>query len=147
MVQNTEKSLLQCVRDLYVADSVICFNDLTKVTKFYHLTKSILAFNFRKWETNNLVLRDIISLEKTVNDVQNEKADESTYAQSQLDFNSHKSRKLLRMNLDSISQFRICGHNRCCFQVRNYKTEHSSCISYVLRSFRAWFALSFYNTD
>ena len=77
LVQNTEKSLLQFVRDLYVADSVICFNDLTKVTKFYHLTKSILAFNFRKWETNNLVLRDIISLEKTVNDIQNEKADES----------------------------------------------------------------------
>ena len=79
LVQNKEKSLLQFVRDLYVTDSVICFNDLTKAAKFYHLTKRILAsreFNFREWETNNLVLRDIISLEKTVNDVQNEKADE-----------------------------------------------------------------------
>ena len=52
-----------------------------------HLTKSILTsggFNLRKWETNNLVLRNIISQEKTLNDIQNEKSDESTYAQSQL---------------------------------------------------------------
>ena len=67
-------------------------NDLTKATEFYHLTKNILAiggFDLRIWETNNLVLRNIISQEETLNDIQNEKRDESTYAQSQLGFSSH----------------------------------------------------------
>ena len=49
--ENTEKLLLQFVRDLYVDDTATSFNDLTKATEFYHLTKSILAiggFNLRK---------------------------------------------------------------------------------------------------
>ena len=92
LVENTEKLLLQFLRDLYVEDTATSFNDLTKATEFCHLTKSILAsggFNLRKWETNNLVLRNIISQDKTLNDIQNEKTDKSTYAQSQLGFNSH----------------------------------------------------------
>ena len=90
--ENTEKLLLQFLRYLYVDDTATSFNDLTKATEFYHLTKNILAiggFNLRKWETNNLVLRNIISQEETLNDIQNEKTDESTYAQSQLGFSSH----------------------------------------------------------
>ena len=54
--ENTEKLLLQFLRDLYVDDTATSFNDLTKATEFYHLTKNILAiggFNLRKWETNN----------------------------------------------------------------------------------------------
>ena len=61
-----------------------------KATGFYHLSKSILAFgvfNLRKLETNNLVSRDIISQQKSLNEIQNEKADEPTYAQLQLGFN------------------------------------------------------------
>ena len=49
--ENTEKLLLQFVRDFYVDDTATSFNDLTKATEFYHLTKSILAirgFNLRK---------------------------------------------------------------------------------------------------
>ena len=64
LVENTEKSLLHFIRDLYVDDFATSFNNLTKATEFYHLTKSILAFgrfNLRKWERNNLVLCDIIS--------------------------------------------------------------------------------------
>ena len=87
LVENTEKLLLQFLRDLYVDDTATSFNDLKKATEFYHLTKSILAsrgFNLRKFETNDLVLCNTISQEKTLNDIQNEKTDESTYAQSQL---------------------------------------------------------------
>ena len=54
--ENIEKLLLQFLRDLYVDDTAISFNDLTKATEFYHLTKNILAiggFNLRKWERNN----------------------------------------------------------------------------------------------
>ena len=54
--KNTEKLLLQFLRDLYVDDTATSFNDLMKATEFYHLTKNILAiggFNLRKWETNN----------------------------------------------------------------------------------------------
>ena len=67
MSENTEKLLLQFLRDLYVDDTATSFNDLTKVTEFYHLTKNILAiggFNLRKSETNNLVLCNITSQEK-----------------------------------------------------------------------------------
>ena len=82
MGENTKQLLLQFLRDLYVDDTATSFNDLTKATEFYHLTKNILAiegFNLRKWETNNLVLRNIISQEETLNDIQNEKTDESTH--------------------------------------------------------------------
>ena len=51
LVENTEKLLLHFLRDLYVDDSATSFNDLTKATEFYHLTKSILAsggFNLQK---------------------------------------------------------------------------------------------------
>ena len=68
LVENTEKFLLPFLRDLYVDDTATSFNDLTKATEFYHLTKSILpsgGFNLQKWETNNLVLRNIISQDKT----------------------------------------------------------------------------------
>ena len=41
--ENTEKLLLQFLRYLYVDDTATCFNDLTKTTEFYHLTKNILA--------------------------------------------------------------------------------------------------------
>ena len=60
-----------------------------------------------QWETNNLVLRNIISLEKTLNDIQNEKTDESTYPQSQLGFNSHKFRKVLGLNWDTNNGFLV----------------------------------------
>ena len=83
---------------------------MTKATESYHLTKSILApggFNLRKWETNNLVLRNIISQDKTLNDIQNEKTDESTYAQSQLGFNSHTIRKVLGINWDTNNNFLV----------------------------------------
>ena len=138
--ENTEKLLLQFLRDLYADDTATSFNDLTKATEFYHLTKNILAiggFNLRKWETNNSILQNIISQEKTLNDIQNEKTDESIYVQSQLGFSSHAFPKVLGLNLDTNNDFlvRICRHNRCCFQIRNYKTKHSSRISYVLRSF------------
>ena len=110
LVENTEKLLLQLLRDLYVEDTATSFNDLTKTTEFYHLTKSILAsggFNLRKWETNNLILRNIISQEKTLNDVQNEKKDKSTCAQSQLGFNSHTFRKVLGINWDTDDDFLV----------------------------------------
>ena len=106
--ENTEKLLLQFVRDLYVDDTT--FNDLTKATEFYHLTKSILAiggFNLRKWETKNLVLCNVISQEKTLNDIQNEKKDESTYKQSQLGFSSHAFRKVLGLNWDTNNDFLV----------------------------------------
>ena len=51
LVKNTEKLLLQFLRDLYVDYTATSFNDLTKATEFYHLTKSILAsggFNLQK---------------------------------------------------------------------------------------------------
>ena len=110
--ENTEKLLLQFLRDLYVDDTATSFNNLTKVAKFYHLTKNILAigeFNLRKrkWETNNLVLRNIISQEKTLNDIQNEKTDKSTYAQSQLGFSSHMFRKVLALNWDTNNDFLV----------------------------------------
>ena len=108
--ENTEKLLLQFLRDLYVDDTATSFNNLTKVAKFYHLTKNILAigeFNLRKWETNNLVLRNIISQEETLNDIQNEKTDESTYAQSQLGFSSHAFRKVLGLNWDTNNDFLV----------------------------------------
>ena len=60
-----------------------------------------------QWETNNLVLRNIISLEKTLNDIQNEKTDESTYPQSQLGFSSHKFRKVLGLNWDTNNGFLV----------------------------------------
>ena len=41
--ENTEKLLLQFLRYLYVDDTATSFNDLTKATEFYHLTKNILA--------------------------------------------------------------------------------------------------------
>ena len=59
--ENKEKLILQFIRDLYVDDTATSSNDLTKATEFYQLTKNILAiggFNLRKWETNNLVLRN-----------------------------------------------------------------------------------------
>ena len=49
--ENTEKLLVQFLRDLYVEDTATSFNNLTKIVKFYHLTKNILAiggFNLRK---------------------------------------------------------------------------------------------------
>ena len=98
------------MRDLYFDDTATSFNDLTKATESYHLTKSILApggFNLRKWETNNLVLRNIISQDKTLNDIQNEKTDESTYAQSQLGFNSHTFRWVLGINWDINNDFLV----------------------------------------
>ena len=110
LVENTEKLLLQFLRDLYVDDTATSFNDLKKATEFYHLTKSILAsrrFNLRKFETNDLVLRNTISQEKTLNDIQNEKTDESTYAQSQLGFNSHTFRKVLGINWDTNNNFLV----------------------------------------
>ena len=108
--ENTKKLLLQFLRDLYVDDTATSFNNLTKVAKFYHLTKNILAigeFNLRKWETNNLVLRNIISQEETLNDIQNEKTDESTYAQSQLGFSSHAFWKVLELNWDTNNDFLV----------------------------------------
>ena len=83
---------------------------MTETTEFYHLTKSILSsggFNLRKWETNDLVLRNIISQEKTLNDIQNEKTDESKYAQSQLGFNSHTFRWVLGINWDTNNDFLV----------------------------------------
>ena len=76
-MENTEKLLVRFLRDLYVDDTATSFNDLTKVGEFYHLTKSILisgGFNLRKWVTNNLLLRNIVSQEKSLNDIQNEKS-------------------------------------------------------------------------
>ena len=108
--ENTEKLLLQFLRDLYVDDTATSFNDLMKATEFYHLTKNILAiggFNLRKWETNNLVLRNIISQEETLNDIQNEKTDESTYAQLQLGFSNHAFRKVLGLNWDTNNDFLV----------------------------------------
>ena len=43
----------------------------------------------------------MIFQDKTLNDIQNEKTDESTYAQSQFGFNSHTFRKVLRINWDT----------------------------------------------
>ena len=108
--KNTEKLLLQFLRDLYVDNTATSFNDLTKATEFYHLTKNILAiggFNLRQWETNDLILRNIISQEKTLNAIQNEKTDESTYAQSQLGFSSHAFRKVLGLNWDTNNDFLV----------------------------------------
>ena len=108
--ENTEKLLLQFLRDLYVDDAATCLNDLTKATEFYHLTKNILAiggFNSQKWETNNLALRNIISQEKTLNDIQIEKTDESTYAQSQLGFSSRAFRNMLGLNWDANNDFLV----------------------------------------
>ena len=65
------------LRDLYVDDTATSFNDLTKAGEFYHLTKSILisgGSNLRKWVTNNLLLRNTVSQEKSLNDIQNEKS-------------------------------------------------------------------------
>ena len=110
MLENTEKLLLQFLQDLYVDDTVTFFNDLTKATEFYPLTKSILAsgvINLRKWEMKNFVLCNIISQEKTLNDIQNEKTDASTCAQSQLDFNSHTFRKVLGINWDTNNNFLV----------------------------------------
>ena len=108
--KNTEKLLLQFLRDLYVDNTATSFNDLTKATEFHHLTKNILAiggFNLRQWETNDLILRNIISQEKTLNAIQNEKTDESTYAQSQLGFSSHAFRKVLGLNWDTNNDFLV----------------------------------------
>ena len=110
LLENAEILLLQFLRDLYVDDTATSVNDLMKATEFYHLSKSILAsagFNLRKWETNNLVLRGITSQEKALNNIQNEKTDESTYAQSQLGFNSHKFQKVLGMNTDTYNDFLV----------------------------------------
>ena len=41
--ENTEKLLLQFLRDLFADDTATSFNDLTKATEFYHVTISILA--------------------------------------------------------------------------------------------------------
>ena len=41
LVEKTEKLLLQLLRDLYVDDTATSFNNLTKATNFYHLSKSI----------------------------------------------------------------------------------------------------------
>ena len=49
LVKNTEKLLLQFLRDLHVDDTATSFNDLTKATEFCHLTKSTLASGFKKW--------------------------------------------------------------------------------------------------
>ena len=83
---------------------------MTKATEFYHITKNILAigrFDLRKWETNNVVLRNIISQEETLNDIQNEKTDESTYAQSQLGFSSHAFWMVLELNWDTNNDFLV----------------------------------------
>ena len=42
-----------------------------------------------------------------MNDIQNEKTDESTYAQSQLGFNSHTIRKVLGINWDTNNNFLV----------------------------------------
>ena len=63
--------------------------------------------NLRNWEMNNLVLRDSISQEKSLNDIYNKNADQSTYAQSLLRFNSHKFRKELRVNRDNNNDFLV----------------------------------------
>ena len=127
LFENTEKFFLEFLRDLHVDDTATFFNDLRKATEFYYLPKSLLAsggFNLRKWETNNLVLCHIISQEKTLNDIQNEKTDESTYTQWQLGFNSHTFPKVLGINWDTNNDFLF-------YEIRKYKTKHSLCINYV----------------
>ena len=100
--KETEMLLLQFLHDLYVDDTATSFDELTEAVKFFELTKTILAsggFNLRKWETNNSKLRDIINNESGV--VTQTKNDESTYAQSQLGFNTQKYRKVLGINWDT----------------------------------------------
>ena len=47
--ENTEKLLLQILRDLYVDDTATSFNDLAKAVEFYHITKSTLASRGLNW--------------------------------------------------------------------------------------------------
>ena len=43
LFENTEKLLLQILRDLYVDDTATSFSDLAKAVEFYDIIKSTLA--------------------------------------------------------------------------------------------------------
>ena len=47
--ENTEKLLLQILRDLYVDDTATSFSDLAKAVEFYDIIKSTLASRGLNW--------------------------------------------------------------------------------------------------
>ena len=86
--------LTKFLRDLYVDDTATSFDEFCVAAEFFELPKSVLlegGFNLRKWDTNNLQLRQIMNSENNLRDHSNE--DESTYAQSELGCSTSKYRK------------------------------------------------------